>query len=181
MQRRAWVVGLAAFALVGGAACSDAEEEGSGERDAYVDAFVEAAEAGEGESDEDRDRCFAEAAVDAIGVTRLREAGVTPDEVQESGASHPADLGVEVTEADGEQYHERLSSCLDLREYVLGVVTAGVDLPDESVECLEEAFNDDLVRRVVIADFVQGPEAGSSAVAAELDGIYAGCAPSASS
>lgn len=180
LRRRSWVMGLVVVGLAGSAACSDADEGGSAERDAYVEAFVDAAQASGEETDEDSDRCFAESAVDAIGVRPFREADVTPDEIRETGASSPTDLGVEVTDEQGEDYHQRLSRCLDLREYVLDLVTAGVELPDESVACLEQAFDDDLIRRVVVANFVQGREAESSEVADDLGAVYAGCAPAAS-
>jgi hypothetical protein len=174
VRRSLVVVGLAVVV-----ACSDAG--GPPERAAYVEAFVEGAEAAGATADtiaEETNRCFAESAVDAIGVARLREADVTPDEIRESRAGSPADLGVEVTERDGEEYYERLGDCVDVRAYLLRALTSGAELADESVTCLEEAFDDELVRRVVVTDFVHGREAASSDVAEELDAVYADCAPS---
>jgi hypothetical protein len=181
MMRRSLVVVGSALALAapGVAGCADAG--GPPEHADYVDAFVEGAEASGATADavdQETNRCFAESAVGAIGVTRLQEAGVTPDEIRESRAGSPADLGVEVTERDGEEYYQRLSDCLDVREYLLRSLTGGADLADESVTCVEEAFDDELVRRVVVADFVEGRGAASSAVADELDAVYADCAPS---
>lgn len=177
MLRRSLVVGLALVGTVVAAACSDASDQPP-ERGAYVDAFVGAAEAGRDPADDDSNRCFAESAVDAIGADRLERAGVTPEQIRENGAASPADLGVEVTERDGEEYYERLSGCLDVRAYLLRLVTGGAELADDAQACVEDAFDEELVRRVVVTDFVQGSEAESSAVADELDRIYTDCAPS---
>jgi hypothetical protein len=176
MLRRSLAVCLTLAGTVVMVACSDADG-GAPERSAYVDAFVAVAEASGDPAAEDSNRCFAESAVDAIGIERLERADVTPDEIRENGAGSPVDLGVEVTDGDGEEYYDRLSDCLDVRDYLLGILTGGAELADESVSCLEEAFDEALVRRVVVTDFVQGSEAETSEVADELDRIYTDCAP----
>lgn len=158
-------------------ACSDADDSGSADRSAYVDAFVDAAQSGEAPTDEEQNRCFAESAVDAIGVANLREAGVTPDDVRAGGGGSPADLGVDVSEDQGADYFERLQSCLDVRAYLVEAVVASGVVADESVDCLEQAFDDNLVRSVVISDFVEGREAGMSEVADQLEAVYVNCAP----
>lgn len=176
MLRSLLGVAVGAVLATAFAACSDAGEGDTSDRAAYVDAFVEAA-SGDGSTDEEQDRCFAESAVDAVGVAGFREADVTPDDVREGGGGSPADLGVEVTDDQGAEYYERLQRCLDVRAYLVDAVAASGVVTDESAECLEEAFDDDLARQVVISDFVHGRDAGMSEVAEELDAVYSGCAP----
>lgn len=177
MPRCSWFLaaGLAGVVMV--SACSDADDSGSADRAAYVDAFVEAAQSGEAPTDEEQDRCFAESAVDAIGVANLREAGVTPDDVRAGGGRSPADLGVDVSDDQGADYFERLQGCMDVRGYLVDAVVASGVVADESVDCLEQAFDDNLVRSVVISDFVEGRDAGASEVADQLEAVYVNCAP----
>jgi hypothetical protein len=166
--------GALALVLLG---CSDADASSTADRASYVDSFVDAAESGNGSTTGEQDRCFAESAVDAVGVASLRDAGVTPDDVRDSGGSGPADLGVDVSDDDGADYFERLQGCLDVRSYLVDLVVGSGVVTEESVACLEEAFDDELVRRIVITDFVEGNDAGMSEVADELEAIYVACAP----
>jgi hypothetical protein len=166
--------GILVLALLG---CSDADASSTADRASYVDAFVDAAESGNGSTTREQDSCFAESAVDAVGVTSLRESDVAPDDIRDSGGSSPADLGVDVSDDDGADYYERLQACLDVRSYLVDLVVGSGVVTDESVTCLEEAFDDELVRRIVITDFVEGNDAGMSEVADELEAIYVSCAP----
>jgi hypothetical protein len=159
-------------------ACSDAGGGDTSDRQAYVDAFVDAATSGGGSTGEEQARCFAESAVDAVGVAGFRESDVSPDDVREGGGVSPADLGVDVTEDQGTEYYERLQRCLDVSAYLVDAVVGSGVVTDESAECLEEAFDDDLARRIVVTDFVQGRDAGTAEVGEDLDSIYASCAPS---
>jgi hypothetical protein len=166
--------GILLLALVG---CSDTDASGQADRASYVEAFVDAAQSENGSTSREQDRCFAESAVDAVGVTSLRDADVSPDDVRESDGSSPADLGVEVSDDDGADYYERLQSCLDVRTYLVDLVVGSGVVTDESVTCVEDAFDDELVRRIVITDFVEGNQAGMSEVADDLEAIYVSCAP----
>jgi hypothetical protein len=102
-----------ASVVVTGAGCGDDDGGGDG-RQAYVDAFV-ASGSDEALSD-DENECFAAAIVDAVGVDKLRDQ-VTADEVREAEDALPGDLGIEVSQDEGEAFYDGVSECLDLPEY----------------------------------------------------------------
>jgi hypothetical protein len=143
---------FAALTLVAGAACGSSTHD----REEYVDALVEAfgEEDNTAFSDEER-TCFAEAVVDSIGLDRLQDE-LSPDEARERGSPRAADLGVEVSEAMGREYFERLSVCTDIRQLLIRAVAGGEAVSPEVTDCIETNLDDSLLEQVVTVDFIHG-------------------------
>jgi hypothetical protein len=92
-RRIATALLVPAFALTA-AACGD-DDGGGSSRDAFVAALADEIGA-DGTVSGDQAECIAGEIVDAVGVDRLTEAGLTPDAVE---ADPPAELEAEVAEA----------------------------------------------------------------------------------
>jgi hypothetical protein len=156
------------------AACSDAD--GGGQRDAYVDRLAEALDAPT--LDADGRECFAESLVDTIGIDALSE-HVALDDIGPDFA--PAEYGIEIDERQGDEFYERLTGCVDVRALFLESLSAGQDLPRDTLDCLDRALDDDLVERIVVATFTQGDAAANDPELAEaMNAISTQCAPTRS-
>ena len=170
-------IGIAGVALVAAVVavvgCGDDDGGGDG-RQAYVDAFV-ASGSDEALSD-DENECFAAAIVDAVGVDKLAEQ-VTADEVREAEDALPGDLGIEVSEDEGEAFYDGVSECLDVPEYFASQIEADDSLTDENKACLRDALGDDFLHDFYVTLYIAGAD-GFSADSELMDQIqtaYAGC------
>lgn len=154
-----------------------AEGDGSGGpgRDEYVDALGAAGDPGA--PDAAAMDCVTNAYIDVIGIDRLN-AATTPEEVAQSGLPSPADLGIELTEDEGNQFYDAVSGCMDFRELFFGSLAA----TDPAVDtCLREKISDEQLKDLVVAMFIQPIDAeppDSSAVEAAISECQ-GLAPSA--
>ena len=73
---------------------------------------------------------------------------------------------------------DALGECdVDLRESFLAGMTEDSDLSDEDRECLDEAFDDDLLRRILVTAFVQGDDAleQDEELMGEMFAVFAEC------
>jgi hypothetical protein len=159
---------LVALLLATAAACSDSDEH-----DAYVDRLAEVLD--DPALDADDRECFATSLVDTIGVEVL-SANVEIDEIGPDFA--PADHGIEIDEQQGDEFYERLNECVDVRALFIESLSAGQELPRETVDCIESTIDDDLVERIIVASFTQGDAAANDPeLANELNAISTECAP----
>ncbi len=153
------VIGALALAL---GACGDDDDGGdvSEAEQPYVDALIASAAEDEGEDiqlDEAQAECLAPKWVSILDVDRLEEAGIEPDELAEDDLEF-SELGL--SESDGEAMFDALGECdVDLRESFIEGMLADSDLSEEDRACLDEAFDDDLLRRILVAAFVRGEDA----------------------
>ncbi len=145
---------------------SDTETEGGG--DAGADGYVAALERELGQPDEedaleldgDQASCLAERWVDVMDVDRLREAGVTPDDLEPTGGLQVAELGLELTEDEAEEMYEAFDGCgVDLKAELVASIVADGGLDADAEACLEDTVTEDLVRRVIVAGFTEGEAA----------------------
>lgn len=145
---------LVAVALLG-VACSDSDSEGGSdeERQEYVDAVVASAEEESGLDDE-QTQCVAESFVDGYGAAELADADVTPDDVREAGG--PGELGLDFTDAQREDFYERLTDCMDVRTLMLDAFTEGAEAADEVRACLDDQLDDELIRDFLVVGFTEG-------------------------
>jgi hypothetical protein len=150
------------------AACSGADERG-----AYVDAV--AATAGD-EVLEDSDReCYAAALVDTIGVETLQDK-VSPDDIDANFT--PVDHDIELDDAQGGEFYDRLSECFDVRELIIRSLSSGQELPAETVACIDQHIDEALAEKIIVASVTQGDAAANDPeIAAALDTLSADCAP----
>jgi hypothetical protein len=142
-----------------GSAAADEDASNDPERQAYVDAFVSSS-SDDTLSDEEN-QCFGEAVVDSVGVDKLAEV-VTPDEVREAAGAVPSDLGVEVTQDEGEAFYDLVSECVDIEAMFAEGITGDDSVPEDAKECLVEQFDGDFLRGFYVSLYVQGSEGFAS-------------------
>jgi hypothetical protein len=121
------------------------------QRQVYEDAFVASFGSDEQLSDDER-RCFGVAIVDSVGTGKL--SALTPEEVSRSAAKVPSELGVEVTQEEGEVFYDALSECVDIE----GLFARGFAEEDDGA-CLLGALDGDLLRDFYVTLYVLGSDA----------------------
>jgi hypothetical protein len=144
------------------AACGDDDGGGSGGESAsaegqeYVDAIVASNE--ETELTDEENECFARAFVDAVGVEELQGA-VSPDEIRANPESTPQEFGITLDDDQADAFWNDVNECMDVRAAFVEGITQGENLSEETVNCLEGAIDDDLLKRVLVTSLMEGDEA----------------------
>jgi hypothetical protein len=144
------------------AACGDDDGGGSGgdsgsaEGEEYVDAIV--ASNTETELTDEENECFARAFVDAVGVEELQGA-VSPDEIRANPESTPQEFGITLDDDQADAFWNDVNECMDVRAAFVEGITEGENLSEETVNCLEDAIDDDLLKRVLVTSLIEGDEA----------------------
>jgi len=120
--------------------------------------------------------CVAPKWLDVIGVDRLKEQGITPDDVRSDTDNEKlSTLGL--TEADGDKLYDAYGECdVDVREQFVKSVASSTEAAED---CLDDALSDDLLRRIFVTSVTKG-EAGLDADEALTNEIFAAlgkCAP----
>jgi hypothetical protein len=177
MRRTMLAVAVLMAALA--AACGDDDDGGGGgsasaEGQEYVDAIV----ASNDDSDltDDENECFARAFVDAVGVEQLQGA-VTPDEIREDPESSPEEFGITLDEDQADAFWEDVNECMDVRAAFVEGLTEGEDMSQETVDCLEGAIDDDLLKRVLVTSLIEGEDAleEDQELMSDLIGVLGDC------
>jgi hypothetical protein len=177
MRRTMLAVAVLMAALA--AACGDDDDGGGGgsasaEGQEYVDAIV----ASNDDSDltDDENECFARAFVDAVGVEQLQGA-VTPDEIREDPESTPEEFGITLDEDQADAFWEDVNECMDVRAAFVEGLTEGEDMSQETVDCLEGAIDDDLLKRVLVTSLIEGEDAleEDQELMSDLIGVLGDC------
>jgi hypothetical protein len=120
-------------------------------RQIYIDAFT-AAFAGDDNLTGDEPQCFGVAIVDSVGTEKL--SALTPEEVRQSAGKIPSELGIEVTQEEGEVFYDALSECVDIE----GLFARGFAEEDDGA-CLLGALDGDLLRDFYVTLYVLGSDA----------------------
>jgi hypothetical protein len=144
------VAGVGVGALV---LAQDGDGGSSANRAAYVDAVTVVQQADGGPTGS-QSRCLAEATVDVLGVDAFRDAA-TPEELRADPERGLRSWGLAPDEAQAEAFYDRLEGCGDVRAMWLDSLS---DLPPEAVECIDQAMDDDLLKRLFVANFVDGDD-----------------------
>lgn len=158
------LVVIAALAVGGGVFLLTQGEDRSDEEQAYIDALTVAAEANEDEEfplSEEENRCLAAAAVDTVGVDRLRDIG-SPDEIREdAGDGDPLeDVDLDLDQAG--TYFDNASDCIDFREVFVEGLERG-QLTEDQIDCVNENISDDVLRQLLVAEFAEDEDAAAEA------------------
>lgn len=178
-MRRTMLAVLVMAAL--GAACGDDDGGGGGggessseEGQEYVDAIV--ASNDDSELTDEENECFARAFVDAVGVDGLQGA-VTPDEIREDPQSSPEEFGITLDDDQADAFWEDVNECMDVRAAFVEGLTEGEDMSQETVDCLEDAIDDDLLKRVLVTSLMQGEDAlqEDQELMSDLIGVLSDC------
>jgi hypothetical protein len=186
-RRLALLVGAAAMVLAAG--CGDDDDDGdagggdvevSEEAQPYVDAMVEGMVSSDDDEDLQLDQeqadCLAPRWVETIGVERLQDAGLEPDDFADDGDPDLSSLGL--SEDEGGELYDAFGACdIDLKAEFIRSFTADQDLSEEDAECLGDAFSDDFLRRIMITTLVEGDEAleDDQELTGELLSVFSEC------
>lgn len=157
------VVGALAVAAAG---CGGGDDEGSSsaEGKAYSDAIV-AAFAEDGESNpipEEEARCAADRIVEILGVERLSDAGVTPEEIADSESVR--DVVPDLSEEEASEIADTIFDCIDVGAvFAQGMAEAaaadGITLAGDKIECLGRNFAENQqLREAFVQSILGGPD-----------------------
>jgi hypothetical protein len=157
--------------------CSDddggdgASAEVSAEAQPYVDAMKVSMANSQDESDpfnlsEGQIDCMAPRMINAVGVDRLEEAGVTPEDIENDTDSMDfSDL--DLSEDDGNAIYDAFGACdINLRDVMMESF-ASEDVPAEAQECIEGVLTDDNLRTFIVSMMVNGEDGMESDPAME--------------
>lgn len=164
MGRFTATTGVAALVLALAACGGDGD--GGGDRDsqttegkAYVDAMMATYDPSMG-FDEQQGRCIAELAIDTIGVSTLKDAGITPEDM-DSGDSLLADY--QPTEAQADSLIDGMFECIDFGELMVSQMgSTDISIPDDKVKCIGQAMADSSAFRDSLKADMLGVESTSS-------------------
>ena len=160
MIRRA-TMALTVMALGTLVACGEDDGGGSGgessldEGQEYIDAMVADSD-NEGLPAEDIE-CYARSFVDAVGVDALQGAGVTPEDMSSDASLNDFDITFDDTQVDA--FWSDLNECMDVRAFFLESLAADGEISDETVDCLDERMDDDLIKRFIVGAVTEGEDA----------------------
>jgi hypothetical protein len=143
-----------------GTSSGTAGTAGAADAQAYVDAMIESfdnSDPDELQIDREQAQCLAPQWVETIGVDRLAAAGIEPQDFAEEGN---VDLtAVELTEEDGNAMYDAMADCdIDVRSIFIGSLTTGASLSEEDIQCVDDAIDDDLLRRIMVTVLVEGDD-----------------------
>jgi hypothetical protein len=185
-RRLALLFGAAAIVLAGG--CGDDDDAGGGdvevsdEAQPYVDAMI----AGMVSSDDDEDddlqleqdqaECLAPRWVETIGVDRLQDAGLEPDDFATD--SDPDLSALDLSDEEGGELYDAFGTCdIDLKAEFIRSLTTEQNLSEEDADCLSDAFSDDFLRRIMVISLVEGDDAldDNEELTGELLSVFSEC------
>lgn len=127
----------------------------TGDRQAYLDAFVENFDP-DGEVFElSQVECLAEGYLDVIGLENLVDAGVTPEDYAQ-GSDFPDEVGLDEDKANA--IYDQFDACdIDLKEVFLGAIEMFSEEPltDEQQSCADDVLTDEKLRASFVADLLE--------------------------
>ncbi len=164
MRTPSALAALGAAAVLTLAACGD---DGGGAAGPYVDALLADFEQdGDIPFEEADARCLAESFVDTIGVDELEDNDITPEEL--AATDDPGALGLEFGEEEADSFADGIAGCdLSVGEVLLvGARSAGAEVPDDLVACVDENIDEDAFYGFVADSIVDEAAVDQAAVTA---------------
>src|SRR5262249_2836443 len=102
-------------------------------------------------------QCLAPKWVDTIGADRLNAAGIEPQDFSEEGNVDLTKVGL--SEDDGNAMYDAMGDCdIDIRNLFVQSLAAGRSLSDDTVQCIDDALDDNLLRRIMVTVLVEGDQ-----------------------
>lgn len=158
----------------------DGDAPVSGDAKAYVDAMAaNLANSGEGDDlqlTEDQANCLAPRWVRTVGVDRFKEAGVSPQDIEDDSST--IDFAeIKLSESDANKMYDAFGACdVNLRDMMMESM-AGDDVPAAARECMEKVLTEDAIRKLMILGLTGQDDAldDPNNMPPELAGIM-GCA-----
>jgi hypothetical protein len=160
-------------------AATTASDAADPDAQAYVDAMIESfddSDPDELQIDREQAQCLAPRWVEAIGPDRLAEAGIEPEDFS---SDQDVDLSTTgMSEDDANEMYDAFAACgIEVKTLFVESMATDRDLSEEDARCLQEAFPDDLLRRILVTTFVEGEEAldQDEELTGEMFGVFAEC------
>jgi len=176
-MRRLTALVLSGFLLVT-ASCGD-DDGGEGDLSSEEQEFVDAAMAEYDAEEaapltEDDARCIVQSMVESVGVDRLDELGITPEQF---GSQDDAPFPEGLTEEEANGVVDGFEGCIDLSGLFLDGMAEDETLSAEAKECLADAFDEDTIRRIFVTMLTEGEDAleQDEDLMAEFLGIFSEC------
>ena len=132
------------------------DESSSDERQEYIDAIV-AAPVNQGAAAEDME-CYAGSLVDAVGIDAFHAAELTPEDVSELDAPLD-DVGIPFDDAQADAFWNDMNQCMDVRAFFFETLAAGGEYADETIDCLEDTMDENLIKRFITGAITEGEDA----------------------
>ena len=173
MRTPSALAALGAAAVLTLAACGD---DGGGAAGPYVDALLADFEQdGDIPFEEADARCLAESFVDTIGVDELEDNDITPEEL--AATDDPGALGLEFGEEEADSFADGIAGCdLSVGEVLLaGARSAGAEVPDDLVACVDENIDEDAFYGFVADSIVDEAAVDQAAVTALFADVAEAC------
>ncbi len=120
--------------------------------------------------------CMAPKFVDAIGVDQLKAKGITPEDMGDDSDTDLTELGL--TEAQGNKLYDSFGACdVDIKDVFISGIGGDAELSDADRTCLDENFDDDLLKQVMVISLTKGDDALSSNedLMGKVLGVFAKC------
>lgn len=179
------VVVLAAGALAL-AACGGDDDDGGGgdvsdEEQPYVDAIAaqfQTDDESELQLTGEQADCVAPRWVDTIGLDTFEEQAITPEDINDSSEDELSTLGLD--ESQGNELYDAFEACdVDVPALLIDSLAADSELDADTVTCIEDNLDADLVRRLMVAVVTQGDDAltGDNEVTQDFTTALTECVP----
>ena len=131
------------------------------EAEPYIESLVAGFTTGEDEDlqlTQEQAECVAPRWIETIGVERITEAGIAPEDIGADGNSELSELGL--SEDEGNELYEAFGTCgVDLQQAFVDGIAASGDLPEDVAACLDEHFDDDTLQQIMVVTITKGEDA----------------------
>jgi hypothetical protein len=120
--------------------------------------------------------CLAPKFVNTIGVDTLEAKGITPEDM---GSDSDTDLSeMDLSEAQGGQLYDAFGACkIDVKELFISGMGSDSEMSADDKKCLEDNFDDALLKQVMVASLIKGEDALQSdqELMGKVLGVFSKC------
>jgi hypothetical protein len=158
-------LGLVGRSVSAVAACGGDDDSGADGVSAEAKPYVEALEKSMKEDDsggmtlsDAQASCLAPKFINTIGVDTLKAKGVTPEDMGSESDTDLTDLGL--SEAQGGELYDAFGACkIDVRALFISGIGNDSELSADDKKCLEDNFDDALLKQVMVITLTKGEDA----------------------
>jgi hypothetical protein len=161
-----------------GATAGTSGSSGGASRDDYV-AVLKESMMSSGDEDGfaltgDQADCMAPKWIDTIGVDTLQAKGIEPDDIGAEGSADLTTLGL--SEEQGNDLYAAFGKC-DVDVKSLFIKSMSPDLSAEDEQCLEDNFDDALMKQILVTTLTKGEDAldGDEELTGKLLAVFSKC------
>ena len=153
---------VASVALTFAACGDDTKAADTDEGKPYVEAFAASAKDEDSglQANDEEATCLGEAVVNVVGVDELERA-TTPEKIEDAPEADFEELGIEVDADQADEIAGETLECIPGVEQVERSFTADSDVKvdDDVRDCIEEAYDEDVFRKLLAVSFESGNDA----------------------